>query len=230
MNARKTVANFLLGLAFIIAGALFAGDALGLFDLDQISKVFPGWWALFIIVPCLVSFISNGIRFVNALGFIIGVIFLIGEQLKIKHNFSYGKLILPIVLIFAGLQILFSNRKNPAIAIPKTDNFSNYPSFTAIFGGYERRFAGDRFEGANCTAVFGGAELDLRDAVIEKDIVINATAILGGIDIFLPDNVNVKIEGVPVFGAIEDRIRNDQQDRPTVYIKATIIFAGLEIR
>lgn len=232
MNRRKTVANFLFGLAFVVAGLLLAGDALGFFDFKEIRSVFPGWWALFIIVPCLISFLSNGIHFANALGFTIGAIFLVGEQIKLYYkDFSYGKLILPVVLIFAGVQILLSNRKIPAIKIPKTEKSSMVPNYTAIFGGYDRRFAGDKFGGANCTAVFGGVELDLRGAIIENDIVINATAIFGGIDIFMPDNVNVIIEGVPIFGGIENKVVNDQQaNRPTVYIKASVIFAGLEIR
>ncbi|HHW45338.1 MAG TPA: cell wall-active antibiotics response protein [Clostridiales bacterium] len=231
MDRKKNALNVLIGLVLIAAGVLFACDAIHLIDLNEIGNVFPGWWALFIIIPSIISFINSGIHFGNALAFTIGVLIIVGEQLELilDKNISYGKLVFPVILVFIGLKLVFNTKRFPAVVIPKIGETSGIPNYTAIFGGYERRFEGEKFNGANCTAIFGGVELDLRGAMIENDIVINATAIFGGIDIFLPDNVNVMVTGVPVFGGIENKVRNNQQGRPTVYIKSTIIFAGMDI-
>ncbi|MBM3926459.1 MAG: hypothetical protein FJ320_10860 [SAR202 cluster bacterium] len=48
---------------------------------------------------------------------------------------------------------------------------------TAVFSGTSRRISSQHFKGGDATAVFGGVELDLRNAVIEsKPAVLNVTA------------------------------------------------------
>ena len=41
--------------------------------------------------------------------------------------------------------------------------------------------------------MFGSIKCDLRNAIIEKDVVINASSTFGGIDIYVPENVKIKI-------------------------------------
>ena len=89
----------------------------------------------------------------------------------------------------------------------------------------------EEFNGAEMTAVFGGVECDLRNAVIEKDCVIEATAIFGGIDVFLPKNVNVKINSNSLFGGVSGKNRqNSEENTVTVYINGTAVFGGVEIK
>ena len=45
----KKTRGITIGLLFILVGLLYAGSAL---DLFEFSIFFPGWWTLFIIVPC----------------------------------------------------------------------------------------------------------------------------------------------------------------------------------
>ena len=81
------------------------------------------------------------------------------------------------------------------------------------------------------SAVFGGVKCDLRNAVIEKDCAITATGIFGGVDIILPDDVNVKINSNSILGGVSDK--NHRAAVPgavTVYINATCMFGGVEIK
>jgi hypothetical protein len=55
------------------------------------------------------------------------------------------------------------------------------PGYTAVFSGQDVRIT-DEFFGANLTAVFGGVDLDLREAVIKQDVVINGMVVFGGVD------------------------------------------------
>ena len=71
-------------------------------------------------------------------------------------------------------------------------------------------FAGDHFEGAELTAVFGAIKCDLRGAVIEKDCAISFTSVFGGIDLIVPEGVNVKVnsdsERAVIFGDVVVRV------------------------
>ena len=92
-------------------------------------------------------------------------------------------------------------------------------------------FDRQEFKGADFTAVFGGVKCDLRNAIINSDQVINASSTFGGIDIFVPSNVQVKIKSTPIFGGVNDRASHTTNpEAPTLYINATCIFGGVEIR
>ena len=73
--------------------------------------------------------------------------------------------------------------------------------------------------------------IDLRDAKITEDIVLELTAVLGGIDIFIPDNVRVEIiSGVPVLGGFEHKINRNAISGPKVRIKYTAVLGGIEVK
>ena len=84
---------------------------------------------------------------------------------------------------------------------------------------------------AELTAVFGGVKCDLRNAVIEKDCAITSSSIFGGITVFVPDNVNVKINSNSIFGGVSEKNhRPTVQGAVTIYINATCMFGGVEIK
>ena len=92
-------------------------------------------------------------------------------------------------------------------------------------------FDSEEFNGAELTAVFGGVKCDLRNAIIEKDCAITATAVFGGIDIFVPDYVNVKINSNSIFGGVSDKNhRSSVPGAVTLYINATCMFGGVDIK
>ncbi len=101
----------------------------------------------------------------------------------------------------------------------------------AIFSGCETNYTGKEFFGAELTAVFGGVDCDLRGAIIKNDCHIDATAAFGGIEILLPENVNLEIHSTSIFGGTENKrpvihIKN----APTVYVEVLAIFGGVDIK
>ncbi len=86
--------------------------------------------------------------------------------------------------------------------------------------------------GATLTAVFGGVECDLRKAIINENQVINCSAIFGGIDIYVPSDIKVKIKSSSIFGGVSDdrKDKNEKEDSKTIYINAKCIFGGAEIK
>jgi hypothetical protein len=103
----------------------------------------------------------------------------------------------------------------------------------AVFGGSQRRVDSQDFKGGEVSAVFGGVELDLRPAVIIQDeVVIEADAVFGGIDIQVPENWNVIVEGHGIFGGYDDKTLHTMREdaRPRVIVTGTAAFGGVVIK
>ena len=61
--------------------------------------------------------------------------------------------------------------------------------------------------------------------------MIQASAIFGGIDILVPNNINIKVNSNSIFGGISNKSKNGKIDgAPTLYIKGTCMFGGVDIK
>jgi hypothetical protein len=106
------------------------------------------------------------------------------------------------------------------------------PNVVAIFSGAER---GGRWlvePQTNVVAVFGGVELDLRQAVLsQREVTINVVAIMGGVNMVLPPGVRVKNSMVAIFGGCsvppEDTI---DPDAPVVRLTGFTMFGGVNVQ
>ena len=78
-------------------------------------------------------------------------------------------------------------------------------------------------------AIFGGVEIDLRGAVISENITLRLTAVFGGIDVFAPENVNIKVTGSSFLGECENKTVS-LEGRPTVAVEYSCAFGGIEIK
>lgn len=144
------------------------------------------------------------------------------------------KLAIPAVIVIIGLKLilggLFGDRAVKMISESR-QNGDNIKIGCATFSGQDMNFDGEVFSGAELTAVFGGVECDLRTAIIKKDCAITASAIFGGIDIYVPDYVNVKINSNSIFGGVSGKNKRPPiQGGVTLYINATCIFGGIDIK
>ncbi len=225
---RKRIGSVLWGVAFIIAGLGFAGNAFGIWDFDIF---FDGWWTLFIIIPAIISMVENGPNTGNSIWLIVGGVLLLSAQ-DIIDGRIVGKLFFPVILVLIGFSIIFGNRVRQSV--PQSAFASvpvgGVPGYNAIFSGNDVRWPAEQFTGASLSAVFGGVTLDLRNAIITEDVVINSTCIFAGIDIYVPQNVQVKVAGVPVFGGGDNKAANAAPNAPTVYVNSTCIFGGVDIK
>ena len=226
----KKFRNIIWGLVLIVLGLIFGGNALGITD---INLFFDGWWTLFIIVPCFVGLFKENEKTGNVIGLIIGTSLLLACQDIIDFDLI-GKLWLPIILVCIGASIIFKDTIGGKVneQIKKlNENKTSQNEYCATFSGQDLKFDGEQFTGGDLTAVFGGIECDLRKAIIESDIVINTSSIFGGIDIFVPENVKVKVKSSSIFGGVSDKKKhNENAEAHTVYINATCLFGGVEIK
>ena len=224
----KKASNVLLGIVLIAAGVIWA---LNEFNIANINVFFDGWWTLFIIVPCGIGLFTEREKLGNIIGIVIGVFLLLCCQDILSFSMLW-KLLVPAVIVIVGLKMvlsgLFGNKANEIIKQLKQDGKQPQTGFAA-FSGCDMNYDGQVFEGAELTAVFGGVKCDLRNAVIEKDCAIQVSAIFGGIDIFVPGNVNVKVSSNSIFGGVSNKTAV-HQNAPTIYISGTCMFGGVDIK
>lgn len=226
----KQLSKILWGVALIAAGVIFALNAFGITD---ITIFFDGWWTLFIIIPCLIGIFSDKEKLGSIIGFLIGVVLLLCCQNVLSFDMIW-KLALPTVIVIIGIKFILGaifGEKGAKILKESRANGEIIQSASAVFSGKDLKFDGEVFSGAEFTAVFGGLKCDLTNAIIEKDCAISATCVFGGIDILLPDSVNIKITSNSIFGGVDDeKKRNTDSSAVTVYINATCLFGGIEIK
>lgn len=227
----KEIKNVLWGMVWIILGLILGGNALGIFD---INLFFDGWWTLFLIIPGLIGLITEKDKTGNFIVLLIGVALLLGTQGIFSLELMW-KLILPIILVIIGINIMFKGKINKKIAeeiknINQDKNKDN--EYCATFSSQDINFSKQEFKGSNLTAVFGGLKCDLRDSKIEEDIVINAEAIFGGIEIILPKDIKVVVKSTSIFGGVDSKKvkQSDLNDAKTIYINATCIFGGVDLK
>ena len=90
-------------------------------------------------------------------------------------------------------------------------------------------FDGAVFEGAELITVFGGIDCDLRGAIIEKDCVIKVVCVFGGVDLLIPDNVNV-VSNIPTFFGGTDVLKKNHCAEHTIYIDGVCLFGGVDAK
>ncbi len=225
----KVTRNIILGVILIIIGILLGGDTLGLF---HINIFFKGWWTLFIIIPCLIDLFNDKDKKGNIIGLIIGILLLLACRDVISFDIIW-KLLLPIIIIVIGLSLIFKNSFNPEVnekINTLSKKFSDKEGYFATFSGQEIKLDKETFNGTSINAIFGGVTLDLRDAVIKDDVVINTCAVFGGIDLIVPEDVKIKVKSNSIFGGVSNKKKSDSGTGKTIYVNATCIFGGVEIK
>lgn len=226
----KKFRDILWGIALIIVGVIWGLNSTG---ITNINIFFNGWWTLFIIVPCFIDLFKEDDKTGDFIGLLIGIALLLSCQNIIDFDIIW-KLLLPAVLVIIGFSIIFKDAIGGKVnsEIKKLNQNKNHDNdYCATFSGQDVKFDNEEFTGADLTAIFGGVKCDLRNAIITKDVVINSSAIFGGIDIFVPANVKVKIKSTPIFGGVSNKaIQEKSEDAHTIYINGLAVFGGVEIK
>ncbi|MDD6879121.1 MAG: LiaF-related protein [bacterium] len=222
------ISNLVWGLLFITVGVIFGLNAL---DITNINIFFDGWWTLFIIVPCFIGLFKDEDKSSNLIGLIIGLCLLLGCIDILKFTLIW-KLMIPAILVMIGLSFIFKGTLNSKIRKEiKKLNKAETKEYCSCFSGQTIEFNNEEFMGCSISAVFGSAKCDLRNAIINSDVVINANSIFGGIKIYVPENVNVKINSTCIFGGVSDERKSKSKDKKhTIYVDASSIFGGVEIK
>ncbi len=235
---RKRRSSILWGILIIAVAVLILLENFG-FDF-VIDKGLINWWALFIVVPSIVSLFEKP-SFWNVGALLVGLVFMFDDVINSLKLFPFelSDLIWPIILIFVGLSIIF-HRGSKSSAEEHDDSDKDYTeqssadgvySYSAVFSGDSYRLK-DALKSFKASAVFGGLDFDLGDTHIEDGAHLKLTAVFGGIEIIVPKDINLIINGTPVFGGIDAKGYKNPNNvvSPVVYLDYTCTFGGIDIR
>jgi predicted membrane protein len=214
-------------------GRLFFGSlvvALGvLVLLDNANVLDAGaiigdWWPVAVILAGVLSLAANPSRWaIPVLIALIGVALL----LETAEILDLGAVLFPAIIIVIGLFIIFGR----GIATRTDEAGDSIQSFNA-FSGSELSSNSRDFRGGSVSAVFGGAEVDLRHAVLSPEAKLDVFAAFGAVEIRVPEGWRVAVKGLPLFGGIENATAKEPlpPDAPLLPVSATALFGGVEIK
>ncbi|MBB3167637.1 LiaF transmembrane domain-containing protein [Simiduia aestuariiviva] len=183
----------------------------------------------------------------------LGVLF----QLANWHilNFSISALIIPIILLIAGINLI----RQKASSGPKGDSdtstigividgeldqeqpgtTSEQPGDTkidvfTILGGGNFSTRSKRLTGGSVIAILGGAEVDIREADSKNGAIeIDVLAFMGGAEIKVPAHFNVTVKVLPMLGGVTNKTTclADKLGMPEKHLVITgmVLLGGLEI-
>ena len=223
------------GLLLVVFGVLFLLDRIGGLDFGTLIGTY---WPVIIILLGLSILVGNGFRrpFGGLFLMAVGALFLMNSLGVLEYDvWQYAW---PVLIILAGLGILFrgvfrrswsgdvDGGKFPEIHDKDLD-------VSCLLAGMKRRIEAQNFHGGHVTAILGSLELDFRGAGLEGGkATLDATAIMGSVDIFVPRNWRVVIAGTPILGGIDDKHAAvpDAEVKATLFLKGTAILGGITIK
>jgi predicted membrane protein len=239
------------GALLVVAGVALLLDHMGIAPFDRVYR----FWPLLLVLFGVMNVTTQNNRGFGVVLIVVGVVFQLNTLGLVRltfHDFW------PLIIIAVGVLMIWGSieswtvRKRPVLK-PKVDwtkpgaadefrrqmeqtyNDPNWLTAVAVFGGCERRFTGPHFQGGKAVSIFGGIELDFRDADMDDEAVLELNCIFGGVEIQVPPNWRVHSRSLPVFGAFEDKsgktIRNpaDESNTKTLVITGVVVFGGVEI-
>jgi hypothetical protein len=235
-NGKRASSQVVLGLLVIGLGVLFLLDNLGILD----SRHAVGFWPLAFLIGGTMVLTGNGPRSGSYIGVVligVGVLMILG-RLGILY-ISWGTL-WPLALIVLGGLVLYRSLGPGRVGHPGGVSLDkdggvnagadDIVDIVAVLGGFERRLTTRDFRGGEITAIMGGCMLDLRDASIVKEAVINVFTIWGGINIKVPTDWTVVLNGTPVMGGFTEKTATPPDGSKRLVIRGYALMGGVEVR
>ena len=153
--------KLVVGVAIIVAGLVLTLDNLGLIEAHTILKLWP---------LVLVAIGAAKIRQERGGSSLGGWFLVLGGAFLLLFTFGHGHLadaLGPMLVVAVGILIVVKALKQNRGVPPALARSEDFLQGTAILGGFKRRISTQAFKGGELTAIFGGYEVDLRQAVLE---------------------------------------------------------------
>jgi hypothetical protein len=223
MSTRRHSTQTLLGGLVVLLGLVLLARTTGVYDTGVLLRYVP---SLFVLLG-VYALVSSGFR--NVVGSLVVVLVAGAWQLVALDLLQPDEVfsLWPLLVVLFGLSLVLGRYR--AARVPRE---VAYPSTLAVFGGREDRATSKQFRGADLTALFGGVELDLRDAAVaDPPATVNATALFGGVELIVPRDWNVRMDVLPVLGGAADERARGESDHESVDLVVTGLaaFGGVSV-
>lgn len=225
-GARSSV---LMGALLVVVGTVLLFERMNLLPTDLVRHFWPLFWMVF--GGSLL--VGNRSPFGKAFGVFL---ILLGGGLELeKLGYLQFRLrdLWPVQLIALGgfmlWRALSPSSFNAARGVAGAARISEF----AMFGGSDLRVTSHAFEGGDLTAIFGGHEIDLREAQMAgPSAEIQADAFCGGVSLRVPQSWRVTVDGPAIFGGIESKTLTppEGENAPHLIVKAFAMLGGVEVK
>ncbi|MER5573565.1 DUF1707 SHOCT-like domain-containing protein [Streptomyces massasporeus] len=103
----------------------------------------------------------------------------------------------------------------------------------AVMSGFQRKGHWTMPRRFTCFAFWGGGEIDLREAnFADREVEINAIAIMGGVDVIVPPGVEVVVRGIGIMGGFDHREEGvpGEPGAPRVIVTGFALWGGVGVQ
>lgn len=220
--------KLVVGVAIIVAGLVLTLDNLGLIEAHTIFKLWP-----LVLVAMGVAKMRQDRGGSNMGGWFL----VLGGAFLLLFTFGHGHLadaLGPMLVVAVGILIVIKALKQTRGVPPELAHSEDFLQGTAIFGGFKRRVSTQAFKGGELTAIFGGYEVDLRQATLENGQArIDVFVLFGGGEIRVPEGWEISNRATAIAGALNDSTQHGLVSggaRPRLVITGLILFGGTEVK
>jgi len=159
------------------------------------------------------------------------------ERLEATYAAKVYADLVPIVVDLPGSGLALPSAGAPVLRpahTPASGTAVRHDTSLAIMGGQDRKGVWEVGPSHTAFTLMGGVDIDLRQAVFAtNEVVINANAIMGGIDIIVNAHTKVVVQGIGIMGAFDqarDRVEPELDDfSPVVRVKGVALMAGVTV-
>lgn len=218
-----------LGSVLIFLGGGFLIDQFGLWDFSSFIAL---WWPLLIIMFALLQMATHNVSLLGG-----GVVLLVGVLLQLSRipaiEMQFHLVFWPALLVFVGVWLIFSRSSLSTFSSLRKNTSENSFDRFVLFGGLDDHITATEFKSGTITAIFGGGDLDMREAVIDPEGArLEINCIFGGVELQVPHDWKVVINGIPLFGGWENKtslpVAGDSA--PVLRVQCFVAFGGVEIK
>jgi predicted membrane protein len=232
-QGNRASGQVVLGLLVVGMGVLFLLDNLNIIYLHHVLS----FWPLAFIACGVIALSADGPRSGRVTGIVLIAIGIAMMLNRLGYVFISWRTFWPLAMIGLGGLILYHTLRGRRVVhigtAPYTKdnaNADNVIDITAILGGFERRVSAPDFRGGEITAIMGGCALDLREASLASEAVVNVFAIWGGITIKVPPDWTVVLHGTPVMGGFTEKTARPPDNSKRLVVTGYAIMGGVEVR
>jgi hypothetical protein len=218
--------RLIFGAIVLTLGLLWTAENLGLVDAESVLR----WWPALLVAYGMVrlSGVDGSRRWVSGTLFTFLGLWMLAREAGLV-NFSLWRL-WPVFMIVMGASLVWRSLRR----VPDAQGAVHdaWPRPFALMGGLTRSVESQDLVGIEVSAVMGGVELDLRGARARgPEVIVEAFAWWGGIELIVPEHWSVRSEVTPVMGAVEDVSRTSGEGAgTTLVVRGVVIMGGMEIR
>lgn len=222
---RRSVPQAILGVVIVTVGGLLTLDTLGIADAEHYLR----FWPLGVVAVGLGKLWQCRQTRSGLLGGAvltgIGAWLLLDEFDLIRASFWQ---FWPLLLVVLGGSLVWRSLSGRR---PAPNDSNSVLSAVAVLSGVNRGNNSANFRGGDITAVMGGCEIDLRQAQINGEAVIDVFAMWGGIEVRVPESWTVISQVTPFMGGFDDKTRPPQgSGAHRLIVRGFIMMAGVEVK